>query len=47
MKRLALPILSLTLAVIFTAMFGITSCAQPTSPKDCQIVNGSWVCKPS
>lgn len=47
MKRFALPILSLTIVVVFTAIFGITGCAQPTSPKDCQIVNGSLICKPS
>lgn len=46
MKRTVLPILSLTFVVVFTAMFGIASCAQPTSPNDCQVVNGVLVCKP-
>lgn len=47
MKRTILPILAIALAATFTAMFGITGCAQPTSPKDCQIVNGVLFCKPS
>lgn len=47
MKRTVLPILAIALAATFTAMFGITGCAQPTSPKDCPIQNGPNTCKPS
>lgn len=48
MRKTALPIVSLALAALFTAMFGIAACADTTSPhNDCQIVNGALVCKPS
>lgn len=48
MRNTSLSLVSLTLAVLFTAMFGITACADATAPhNDCQIINGALVCKPS
>lgn len=48
MRNTSLSLVSLTLAVVFTAMFGITACADATAPhNDCQILNGVEFCKPS
>lgn len=47
MRDIARSLLTLTLLAVFTAMFGITSCADTTAPHhDCPIFNGSNACGP-
>lgn len=47
MTNIARSLLTLTILAVFTAMFGITSCAENTAPHhDCPIQNGAQVCSP-
>lgn len=48
MRKIPLSLLSVAILATFTAMFGMTACADTTAPhNDCTIVNGALICRPT